>query len=191
VIAESAIDTVFNTDVVAELAKLAKVPAGSDHVRFGQNIRIAVKSYFAEQARHDRRKIHRTRGRPRDPAARELVQNLALAYLEATGQRPPRRVRAGMTPEQPFLKFVRGCFDLAGITSGNIDSLINEREARRLLMELPEADDLPVSIEETGNAFEKRFGWREPRRKAADDKKRQVANAKAARAAQRKARVRR
>jgi hypothetical protein len=33
-----------------------------------------------------------SRGRPRDLAARELVQQLAIAYLEATGRSPPRRV---------------------------------------------------------------------------------------------------
>jgi len=43
-------------------------------------------------------------GRPRDLAARELVQCLALTYLEATGRSPPRRVSSAS--QGPFLRLV-------------------------------------------------------------------------------------
>jgi hypothetical protein len=191
VIAEKDVDTVFDAGVVAELAKLLKLPTNTDQVRFGQSIRVSVKSYFFEKNRVDLMKIPRGRGRPRDPAARILVQNLALTYLEVSGQRPPAWVRSQAAPEQPFLKFVRRVFERARITSGNVDSLINERKTQRKILELPETDPEtdppPVSMEETRLAFEKRYQSREPRREAAEKEKKQAAKAKKARAAARKA----
>jgi hypothetical protein len=73
------------------------------------------------------------RGRPRDLAARELVQQLALAYLEATGRSPPRSV--SLRSRGPFLRLVRVCFDLVGIPAGGVVDLINEREIRRKKLE--------------------------------------------------------
>ena len=70
-----------------------------------------------------------SRGRPRDLAARELVQQLALAYLEATGRSPPRRV--SLRSQGPFFRLVRGCFDLIRIPAGGVVGLINEREIQR------------------------------------------------------------
>ena len=74
-----------------------------------------------------------SRGRPRDLAARELVQQLALAYLEATGRVPPRRVNLGI--KGPFFRLVDQCFHLVGIRAGNIVDLINEREILRKKLE--------------------------------------------------------
>jgi hypothetical protein len=70
-----------------------------------------------------------SRSRPVDLAARELVQHLALAYLEATGRSPPRRVNLRI--KGPFFRLVEWCFRLIGIPTGNIVHLINEREVRR------------------------------------------------------------
>jgi hypothetical protein len=74
-------------------------------------------------------------GRPLDLAARELVQQLALTYLEVTEKRPPRRVHPYNATKQPFLQFVVHCFKLIGLESGNVADLINEREQRRRKME--------------------------------------------------------
>jgi hypothetical protein len=74
-------------------------------------------------------------GRPLDLAARELVQQLALTYLEATGKRPPPRVHPYNATKQPFFQFVVNCFELLGLESGNVADLINEREQRRRKME--------------------------------------------------------
>ena len=73
------------------------------------------------------------RGRPRDLAARELVQQLALAYTDATGRSPPRRVNLGSAG--PFFRFVKRCFELLRISSGGVVDLINEREIRRKQLE--------------------------------------------------------
>jgi hypothetical protein len=72
------------------------------------------------------------RGRPRDLAARELIQGLALDYLTATERRPPRRVNDAS--RGPFLRFVKRVFELVGIPSGNVAQLINEREIIRKKM---------------------------------------------------------
>lgn len=69
------------------------------------------------------------RGRPRDLAARELVQQLALAYLEATGRPPPRWV--SLRSKGPFFRLVHQCFNLARISAGGVVDLINEREIQR------------------------------------------------------------
>jgi hypothetical protein len=69
------------------------------------------------------------RGRPLDLAARELVQQLALTYLEATGKPPPKRVNSKRSG--PFLRFVRLGFKMADLPTGNLEELINEREKRR------------------------------------------------------------
>jgi hypothetical protein len=237
-IAETDIDCVFNAGVIAELAKCIKTPPDAV-TRFAENVRSAVRAYFAERARTnwkaigkqigdlhrlvdradrgsepatarlvgsidqatrnwlercarrplsfpssneilDRRtrkqaikqlrsmlsygyepvkgrkrpsgkrsrsiqpllripqKVHRSnstsrkrrgRGRPRDLAARELVQQLALTYAEATGRPPPRRVN--LWSQGPFLRLVRRCFDLVRISAGGVVDLINEREIRR------------------------------------------------------------
>jgi hypothetical protein len=74
-----------------------------------------------------------SRGRPRDLAARELVQQLALAYAEATDRSPPRRV--SLRSPGPFFRLVRQCFDLVRISSGGVVDLINEREIRRKKLE--------------------------------------------------------
>jgi phage gpG-like protein len=104
VIAQKDIDSIFNADVIAHLAKQAKVPADADLAWFARNIREDVKSYFDKQFHPDWTKIQRRRGRPQHPAARNLIQRLALTYLEATEKRPPARVRSGLVPEQPFSK---------------------------------------------------------------------------------------
>jgi hypothetical protein len=49
-IAEKEVDFVFNTGVIAELAKDIKAPPDAI-TRFGDNIRSAVRAYFAERAR--------------------------------------------------------------------------------------------------------------------------------------------
>jgi hypothetical protein len=83
-------------------------------------------------------KVHRSksinrkrggRGRPRDSAARELVQQLALAYLEATGKFPPRRVN--LNSQGSFFRLVLECFKRIKIPAGNVADLINERKIRR------------------------------------------------------------
>jgi hypothetical protein len=74
-----------------------------------------------------------SRGRPIDLAARELVQQLALAYLEATGRSPPRRV--SLRIKGPFFRLVDRCFHLIDVRVGNIVDLINEREIRRKAIE--------------------------------------------------------
>jgi phage gpG-like protein len=104
VIAQKDIDSIFNADVIARLAKQAKVPADADLAWFARNIREDVKSYFDKQFHPDWTKIPRRRGRPQHKAARNLIQRLALTYLEATEKRPPARVRSGLVPEQPFSK---------------------------------------------------------------------------------------
>ena len=76
---------------------------------------------------------HSSRGRPRDLAARELVQHLALAYAEATGRRPPHRVNS--RSQGPFFRLVRRCFKEARITAGSVVELINEREIQRKKLE--------------------------------------------------------
>jgi hypothetical protein len=240
-IAETDIDCVFNASVIAELAKDIKTPPDAV-TRFGDNVRSAVRAYFAERARTNWKaigkqiddlhrlvdradrgsepaaarladrigsidpatrnwlercthrvlsfpspneildgrigkqavkrlrsilsyghepvkgrkrpsgkrsrsiqpllripnRVHRSnsisrkrrgRGRPRDLAARELVQKLALAYTEATGRPPPRRVN--LRSQGPFLRLVRRCFDHVRISAGGVGDLINEREIRR------------------------------------------------------------
>jgi hypothetical protein len=76
-----------------------------------------------------------SRGRPRDLAARELVQQLALTYLEATGHSPPRSV--SLRSKGPFLGLVRTCFDLIGIPAGGTVDLINKREIARKKLKRP------------------------------------------------------
>jgi hypothetical protein len=68
-------------------------------------------------------------GRPLDLAARELVQQLALTYLEATGKPPPKRVNSKRPG--PFFKFVERVFKMTRLHTGNVEDLINEREERR------------------------------------------------------------
>jgi hypothetical protein len=69
-------------------------------------------------------------GRPRGNAEREFVRNLGLTYLEATGKRPPYKV--DFQAQGPFSRFVHKCFDLVGMPSGHVTSLINEiGQARR------------------------------------------------------------
>jgi hypothetical protein len=70
-----------------------------------------------------------SRGRPVDLAARELVQQLALTYTEATGRPPPRRVN--LRSQGPFFRLVSRCFKEARITAGSVVKLINEREIQR------------------------------------------------------------
>ena len=65
-----------------------------------------------------------SRGRPRDLAARELVQQLAPAYVEATDRSPPHRVNS--RSQGPFFRLVRRCFELARISTGGVVELINE-----------------------------------------------------------------
>jgi hypothetical protein len=218
-IAEEEIDCIFSADVIAKLATDIKAPPDAV-TRFGDNVRSAVRAYFAERARTNWKAIaeqigdlHRvvdradrgsepaaarlancigsidqatrnwlercprrplpfpssdeiidrrtrkqairqlrsilsygrrpsgkrsrttfqsllrvpksSRGRPRDLAARELVQHLALAYAEATGRRPPRRVN--LRSQGPFFRLVSRCFKEARITAGSVVELINER----------------------------------------------------------------
>jgi hypothetical protein len=228
-IAEKEVDFVFNAGVIAELAKDIKAPPDAVTC-FGDNVRAAVRAYFAERARTNWKAIakqigdlyrltdradrgsetaaarlvdcigsidqatrnwlercafralsfpssgeimdHRTRedairrlrrildygldvvkgrkrpsgkrsrsiqpllrvpkssrGRPRDLAARELVQHLALAYAEATGRRLPHRVNS--RSQGPFFRLVRRCFKEARITAGSVAELTNEREIQR------------------------------------------------------------
>jgi hypothetical protein len=245
-IAEKDTEAVFNTSAIADLAKRAKLPAEADLVRFGDNVRIAVRAYFAERARTDWKHIsaqlselyrltdradpsraaaaarladhivsiepatrlwlercalcpisfpsaeeitdgrtqgravqrlrrilsyglepvqgrkrsggkrsrslrpllrapggkRRRRGRPRDLAGRELVQDLALTYLEATECPPPRRV--SLATPGPFLRFVRHCFKLARIPAGNVVDLINERETIRRKLALRDVSFTPA-----------------------------------------------
>ena len=111
------------------------------------------------------------RGRPRDIAARELMQNLGLIWSEASGQRPPNWVNADNSTLQPFFVFVREVCRRLGIK--NYEELVNEREIARQIMERSEIDgtpdEPPASMEETRQAFEERYRWRQPRREAAKD----------------------
>jgi hypothetical protein len=76
-----------------------------------------------------RRTLAGRRGRPLDLAARELVHQLALTYLEVTGKRPPKRVNSKRAA--PFLRVARRVFKKAGLPTGNVEELINERQKRR------------------------------------------------------------
>jgi hypothetical protein len=69
------------------------------------------------------------RGRPLDLAARELVQQLALTYLETTCEPPPKRVNSKRPG--PFLRLVGLVFKMADLPTGNVEKLINERQKRR------------------------------------------------------------
>jgi hypothetical protein len=53
VIADKDIEVVFDSSVVAELAKCIKAPADANLVRFGDDIRAAARAYLAEYARTD------------------------------------------------------------------------------------------------------------------------------------------
>jgi hypothetical protein len=104
---------------------------------------LSILSYGQKQApgrkrpggKQSRTTIHSLRvptispGRPGDLAARELVQQLALAYLEATGRSPPQCV--SISSPGPFFRLVRRCFRLIQIPDGYVANLINEREERR------------------------------------------------------------
>src|SRR5262249_46567548 len=69
--------------------------------------------------------------RPRSDAARELVRNLALTYLDATGKEPPYKV--DFQSRGPFSQVVHECFELVGAPSGDVTRLINELgQARRV-----------------------------------------------------------
>ena len=124
------------------------------------------------------------RGRPRDIAARELMQNLRLIWLETSGQRPPNWVSADNSTLQPFFVFVSEVFGRLGIK--NYEELVNEREIARRIMERSEIDgtpdEPPASMEETRQAFEEHYQWRHPRCEAAKDKrKKKAARAKVVR----------
>jgi hypothetical protein len=229
-IAEKEIDCIFNAVVIAEMVTDIKAPPDAV-TRFGDNVRAAVRAYFAERARTNwkaigeqigdlydlvdrahrgsepaaRRVAHRIclidqatrnwlercarrslsfpsserildrrtrkqaieqllsilsygreqvkgrrrpsgkrsrprfktwlrlpqsgRGRPRDLAARELVQQLVLTYAAATGRSPPHRV--SLRSKGPFFRLVDRCFHLIRIPAGGVVDLINEREIRR------------------------------------------------------------
>jgi hypothetical protein len=102
-----------------------KRPSGRRSRSIQPLLRIPQKVHRSKSISRKRR----GRGRPRDLAARELVQQLALTYLEATGRRPPRRVN--LRSQGPFFRLVRRCFKEARITAGGVADLINEREIRR------------------------------------------------------------
>jgi hypothetical protein len=67
--------------------------------------------------------------RPRDEAGRELVRNLALTYLDATGKEPPYKV--DFQGRGPFSQVVHECFELVGAPSGSVTRLINELGQKR------------------------------------------------------------
>jgi hypothetical protein len=68
--------------------------------------------------------------RPRSDAERELVRNLGLTYLNATGKPPPRKV--DFQKRSSFSQFVHECFELVGAPGGSVTRLINELgQARR------------------------------------------------------------
>jgi hypothetical protein len=71
------------------------------------------------------------RGRPRGEAERELVQWLAIAYLEATGELPPYTAHHNKDIRGPFSRFVHRCFGLIGAATGNVTRLINEFGTKR------------------------------------------------------------
>ena len=76
-----------------------------------------------------RRTLAGRHGRPLDLAARELVTQLALAYLDATNKKPPKRVNSKRPG--PFFRFVERVFEMASLPTGNVEELINEREKWR------------------------------------------------------------
>ena len=100
-----------------------------------------------------------TRGAPRDLAARELVQRLAVTWLEAKGKSPPSSVWYDLDPP-PFFVFVCNIFERAGLDKGYVEDLINERGDHRKIMKVFKGDDPPCTMGETGKAFEKRHLWR-------------------------------
>jgi hypothetical protein len=67
------------------------------------------------------------RGKPKDQAAREFVEWLALIYVETTGKCTPKTANNNVDIRGPFSKFAHRCFELAGAKSGNLTRLINER----------------------------------------------------------------
>jgi hypothetical protein len=71
------------------------------------------------------------RGRPSGLAERDLVQWLAIAYLEATGQSPPYTAHHSDAIRGPFARFVHECFELIGAPSGNVTRLINQYGSAR------------------------------------------------------------
>jgi hypothetical protein len=73
-------------------------------------------------------------GRLLGAAERELVQWLAIAYLEAAGHPPPHTAHYDTGIRGPFSRFVHRCFELLGAPSGNVTRLINQYgTARRLV----------------------------------------------------------
>jgi hypothetical protein len=79
-------------------------------------------------------------GKPKDMAQRELIQNLALAYAEATGRETPRTVNYEPTQRGPFSTYVHRFFALLGESTGNVTDLINQRGQLR-----PKDDPEPVT----------------------------------------------
>jgi len=108
-----------------ERVKGRRRPSGKRSRSIQPLLRIPKKVHRSKSISRKRR----GRGRPRDLAARELVQQLALTYAEATDRPPPRRV--SLDSKRPFFRLVYRCFRLIRIPAGNVVDLINEREIRR------------------------------------------------------------
>jgi hypothetical protein len=108
-----------------ERVKGRKRPSGKRSRSIKPLLRIPQKVHRSKSTSRKRR----GRGRPRDLAARELVQHLALTYAEATGRSPPHRV--SLRSKGPFFRLVSGCFNRTRITAGSVVDLINERKIRR------------------------------------------------------------
>jgi hypothetical protein len=72
------------------------------------------------------------RGRPRGEAERELVQWLAVAFVEAIGRSPPRTAHHKIALRGPFARFVHRCFELVGASTGNVTRLLNQYGAARV-----------------------------------------------------------
>jgi hypothetical protein len=83
-------------------------------------------------------------GRPRGNTEREFVRNLALTYLDLTGEETPNTANYTIDVRGPFSRFVHRCFELVRAPTGNVTRLINERGAvRRDIEGCPPTDTNP------------------------------------------------
>jgi len=79
----------------------------------------------------------RGRGRPSNARARGFLSDLAAIYSSVGVKWTPAAVK--IDKEAPFYKFAAGCFDLAGLQTGSLRRMIEERgrERGQWMRELP------------------------------------------------------
>jgi hypothetical protein len=103
--------------VCARIASLCRLggKVGAGRMRpSGRRSRTWLTAYFAPE---------KTRNFQRWVPERQLIRNLRLTWLEATGKPAPKVVHR--SKPGPFARLVRGCFSLAGATADSIN-LIND-----------------------------------------------------------------